>query len=929
MKRALSLILAVVMVALMIPFAAITSFAETTTAPEVLHETDFTKWAADGNANATTAAGQTIKLPEGWVAPAQVSTDIYSEVNAEYGVLLGGENMGIGTTVNPVEGKSTYVIEVTWSTPYKFCVLRFGFADAAFTADKIWSENQIAYYFTGGIGNKKAFTEGDQDGLACMLATSNKAASIADKSVGNAEKNLVMSTEVKDANGDIVPVDASRLGLLGQAATGKDFKTFIEVVDGKVAYIHMQSEGARYTFTPAVEVKAGGYFSIWHTNWGTKNSMNVKSVKFVDGAYVPEDITETTNVVHAYDVASAATLEDIPYDINNYNDAEKGITAEAWLENGTLWQKVSQAGSKTIHSSSNIKIDGSLLPANNTYTLEAVIAAGSTSDILWFDFGMNDDAASKYGWVDGNAFKIRLNDANLSSDTGMVQLGTTYNNTTAFPASMTANYKNGSDITVRAVVYEGYLVGAYVTIAGETAIVCHANGIHSAPAGDIGIVQRHQAEVGTAQVGIKSVKIYDAPMFDYDRALYSVDFSTVKDDAALAAAGWHSITKPETKFTAVSYVDGGIQYSFNNANNLMLDAVKFDAEKSYVVEYNFVWNPDTWIAVAHFNHQNTTDYIDPSTTPDSNGIKYRAKSRNYSFDTHLFYYDAACTQAVGKNMPDADGIAALNNGANVTMKILINKGFTKTVELTVGNMKYYLKASNGAGLAVADGGMFGFTHIGGANASRSMILKDFAVYETYTPATVVVDGKVHDVTPNTTIDFTEYGALAVKVDGAYVAPAKAAVVNGKTYEVTTPNSINLTKGAADLRVDPNGIRFTTTFDAADLQTLMDLYEAELVKSVEFGTLITTTPWATAAGAVTHEALDAVAGDKTAYIEVMATVGEWYAENTFAGTVSTTNTEREYQAVGFAKITLADNSVVTVYSAANTATIASVTPAPEA
>lgn len=215
MKRALSLILAVVMVALMIPFAAITSFAETTTAPEVLHETDFTKWAADGNANATTAAGQTIKLPEGWVAPAQESTDIYSEVNAEYGVLLGGANMGIGTTVNPVEGKSTYVIEVTWSTPYKFCVLRFGFADAAFTADKIWSENQIAYYFTGGIGNKKAFTEGDKDGLACMLATSNKAASIADGSVGNAEKNLVMSTEVKDANGDIVPVDASRLGLLG------------------------------------------------------------------------------------------------------------------------------------------------------------------------------------------------------------------------------------------------------------------------------------------------------------------------------------------------------------------------------------------------------------------------------------------------------------------------------------------------------------------------------------------------------------------------------------------------------------------------------------------------------------------------------------------------------------------------------------------
>lgn len=147
--------------------------------------------------------------------------------------------------------------------------------------------------------------------------------------------------------------------------------------------------------------------------------------------------------------------------------------------------------------------------------------------------------------------------------------------------------------------------------------------------------------------------------------------------------------------------------------------------------------------------------------------------------------------------------------------------------------------------------------------------------------------------------------------------------NDYMYSVTS--NVELANGEASYRNDEDatGIRFTTGFNGDAMQLLVDLYENGSITKVEFGTLITLTPWAEAAGGVTHAKLDAVAGESIAYIEVEATLGEWYAENTFAGTVITENTTREYQAVGFAKITLATGKVVVVYSDATTATLAGV------
>ena len=138
------------------------------------------------------------------------------------------------------------------------------------------------------------------------------------------------------------------------------------------------------------------------------------------------------------------------------------------------------------------------------------------------------------------------------------------------------------------------------------------------------------------------------------------------------------------------------------------------------------------------------------------------------------------------------------------------------------------------------------------------------------------------------------------------------------------NATELTKGEASYNEIAQGIRFTTAIDADDFQTLVDLYDEGEVDMIEFGTLITTEAWADAAGAVTFAALDTAVGDsgKTAYVAVMATIGDFYDGNVFAGSIGNAKAERTYVAVGFAKVTVGED-VIYVYSAATTATLASV------
>ena len=175
-----------------------------------------------------------------------------------------------------------------------------------------------------------------------------------------------------------------------------------------------------------------------------------------------------------------------------------------------------------------------------------------------------------------------------------------------------------------------------------------------------------------------------------------------------------------------------------------------------------------------------------------------------------------------------------------------------------------------------------------------------------------------------------YGAsIGIKsitvLDDAYcdVDTTNYSLANDSVEDIVAATA--LTAGATSYNPVAQGIRFTTAIDADDFQTLVDLYDEGEVDMIEFGTLITTEAWADAAGAVTFAALDTAVGEsgKTAYVAVMATIGDFYdGLNTFAGSIGNAKAERTYVAVGFAKVTIGEE-VLYVYSAATTETLASV------
>ena len=340
---------------------------------------------------------------------------------------------------------------------------------------------------------------------------------------------------------------------------------------------------------------------------------------------------------------------------------------------------------------------------------------------------------------------------------------------------------------------------------------------------------------------------------------------------------------------------------------------------------------------------------------DTNSFKLRFQE-DYSCDGfNTYVYDATIKDWVQANAENAQGLPAemvenIKAGEDIQIRFVVNK-YLSAVYITVKGQT--VKALDRA--LKADGTLDGATRIlykydgprgigilQNTMAENLVAIKSIKIvnapiyFGTELPTTdaqILTPANTAAVKVNGVASFVEAGktytpastVVAQVADGAYVAAAPVTAEAGKVYSFVDPSKTAVAAGSASLRDEAGvkGIRFTSKFDAEDIQTLVDLYDAALIKKVEVGTLITTTPWAEAAGKVSFEALDAIKGDKTAYVAVMATIGDFYAENTFAGTICTTNTEREYVAVGFVKVTLADGSVVYSYSAATNATLASV------
>ena len=160
--------------------------------------------------------------------------------------------------------------------------------------------------------------------------------------------------------------------------------------------------------------------------------------------------------------------------------------------------------------------------------------------------------------------------------------------------------------------------------------------------------------------------------------------------------------------------------------------------------------------------------------------------------------------------------------------------------------------------------------------------------------------------------------FALRLDGAMVEIADGTVTPIEPV-VLCKVGMQTLEGAGVRLNAPTGLRWQTTLDRADLEWLLSLQELGIIASLEAGTLISPTQHVQDAGEFTAQAIDRMEFSDGGYLDVAATVGEWYSETetdvVFAGSIANLlpqNYELDFSAVGYLRLTLADGSEVTAY-----------------
>ena len=298
MKRVISLIFALVMIVTMLPITAVFANAE----EPYYSYTDFTTATPDNGS----AGNITANLPTGWIAnddpnlvpsykkwptainydwaenPHNVEDGVYCDEQKTVGVRLGGAGQGIAMTdaANVPEGirngSIDYTITVKWNTTHKFAHIRFGWSGGAVpTKNSVIASQNLAFNYTGGPSNVGTVNEAFGDGL--------------DKG-GNFIFNNIYCSDRRDADGNQVDHNYIDNAWHAAAAEGAQVTTAIEVVSGRAVAVHNTLGGVTVTYLASNDIYANGYFSIWITNWGDNNTVNIQSVELKEGTeYTPSD----------------------------------------------------------------------------------------------------------------------------------------------------------------------------------------------------------------------------------------------------------------------------------------------------------------------------------------------------------------------------------------------------------------------------------------------------------------------------------------------------------------------------------------------------------------------------------------------------------------------------------------------------------------
>ena len=433
------------------------------------------------------------------------------------------------------------------------------------------------------------------------------------------------------------------------------------------------------------------------------------------------------------------------------------------------------------------------------------------------------------------------------------------------------------------------------------------------------------AEAGkTFTLAKQTLGLFIAPMNGGTKKYYptknlqAVDFSTVKNAADLAAAGITYVDAMANDGYDIYHVEEGLNYySTGNKGNL-LSTVKLSSSKSYIIDYTLKANPTAHILV------NSASYSSYTTVGSNSGslLSLRMKMDNkLVIEGAKYYSDPACTAEIGKAPYAETQTAALDNKADVRVRMLIVGGVWQYSELTVEGQTYYMKATSSKS---GQTGYFGFSGTGETN----VIFKNFTISECSTTesayAMVVCGANTYRVAAGSEIDAAAYSNKAIAIaEGGTCFAGKATAEAGKVYKIRFLEDIDITWAGASVRLKTDsGLRFATFVSKEDISLLDQLKAAGMIKSYSCGTLITYASYAKKVdNAITHEALDAFAkevGINNSYVDVQAT--GWYADTgkdyAFVGSIvniKEANYSRKYASAGYITVTLADDSEVTVYA----------------
>lgn len=331
MKKTLALILAIVMVALMLPVTAITVGAE----EPYYYYTDFTEATPDNASDGTIADS----LPTGWTAidsaatapafkvwpltlnydhdgtPHSVEKDSYVDVVKPIGVRLVSQDTAGGIAMTDASGlpenilnaTTDYTLTVKWNTTHKFARINWGWsgvdADGAIvvpTKDTTVPPKHFQYNYTGGPSNKgNPKTEGFGDSVANNNFTG-----------GNFSINGYCD-DVRDEYGSQLDFQGV-YDLHGAGAiAGNQVTTTMEIVGGKLVAVHNTIDGSTITYFPKSEfADVKGYICVWITNWGANCTANIQSVEIKEGALIggaefPE--VSNTELLHKTDFSTIKT----------------------------------------------------------------------------------------------------------------------------------------------------------------------------------------------------------------------------------------------------------------------------------------------------------------------------------------------------------------------------------------------------------------------------------------------------------------------------------------------------------------------------------------------------------------------------------------------------------------------------------------------